>query len=452
MGSTRWLCAAGALVLTLALACRGGDDNPVPNVQAKPPVRDLAEALRAVPGVKEVKEEPAPEPGVRAFTCAFEQPLDHSAPGGRTFRQSFGLRYRSSQAPMVLAVLGYDMPEPFTEAEPARLLGANQVKVEHRYFGTSNPESAPWEDLNIRQAATDLHALVLALKPLFPGPWLSTGESKGGGAAVYHRRFFPRDVAGTVAYASPNDLDRADKRYTPFLESLGGEGVAQRLRAWQQAVLDHWDAVRAIVAANYAQRGLSPEPLGLDKCLQLALVEGPFNLWQNHGAALAAEVPDADAPAEQLFAFLSKIYAPTGVTGAFNSYTFTGYQPYFYQAATQLGYPAQREDHLKGLPFPGLSDLANLPPFDGVPKVHDPAPMRDIQHWVDISAERILFLYGGKDPFTAAAFTLTHAASARDNHLLVAPGANHWVTLEDLPEDRREAAKATLRRWATMRK
>jgi len=71
--------------------------------------------------------------------------------------------------------------------------------------------------------------------------------------------------------------------------------------------------------------------------------------------------------------------------------------------------------------------------------------MRALQAWVDQRAERMLFLYGENDPFTAAAFRVP---SARDNHLFLVPGGNHFAKLADLPEAQRARAHARIRAWA----
>ena len=64
-------------------------------------------------------------------------------------------------------------------------LEANQLNIEHRYFGESLPE--PFEDLTMTylhadQQACDIHRIVNTLKKLLftKGKWVSTGTSKDG--------------------------------------------------------------------------------------------------------------------------------------------------------------------------------------------------------------------------------------------------------------------------------
>src|SRR4029453_18614710 len=90
---------------------------------------------------------------------------------------------------------------------------ANQPPPGHRYFEPSRPDQTDWSFDSIRQSATDEHRIIEQLKSIYTARWLTTGHSKGGMTAVYHRRFFPDDVDATVAYVAPISFSRADDRY-----------------------------------------------------------------------------------------------------------------------------------------------------------------------------------------------------------------------------------------------
>src|SRR5258705_13486795 len=102
---------------------------------------------------------------------------------------------------MVALTSGYDDFIRDRPGEPTRLLSANQISIEHRYFASSRPEQPAqldWGKLTIKQMAADEHAIIQLLKPIYGATWITAGASKGGMTAVYHRRFFPPDVAGTI--------------------------------------------------------------------------------------------------------------------------------------------------------------------------------------------------------------------------------------------------------------
>jgi len=434
------------LLLLGVAACgpRGSGGGP-------PPAPDVLDELRAVPGITAASESPSLIPGTRFFALSFDQPVDHDAPAGARFSQRLTMLYRAKGAPVVLASTGYGIsgPPPARESELVGLLRASQLLVEHRYFTPSIPQVADWARLDIRQAAGDHHRVVEALRPLLGGKWVSAGGSKGGMTSVFHRRFFPADVDGTVAYVAPISYGVADPRYLPFVDSRGTAGCRAALEAWQQATLGPARAeARALLEADAAAVGSTVAILGSDRTLEYAVLEAPFTLWQYSNATLCAVAPPAGAAASQLYAFLDACYAAFGgVVPSWDDAFLSFFAPYYYQAATQLGAPELKESHLASqLAYPG-TDRPGLYPPDGVTKTYDgSAAMIDVQQWVTTSAERILFVYGENDPWTAGAFEVP-AAGARDIFRYTVPAGNHGASISQLAPADRDAACAALARW-----
>src|SRR4029453_15348513 len=68
--------------------------------------------------------------------------------------------------------------------------------------------------------------------------WISTGASKGGMTSIYHRRFYPRDIDGTVAYVAPNDVNnREDRAYDQFFTKVGTAECRKRIEDFQVEAL-----------------------------------------------------------------------------------------------------------------------------------------------------------------------------------------------------------------------
>ena len=434
-------------LLFLGSACGGGGSSPSP--QGPPPVApvEILAALRATPGVASAQESASGLSDARFFVFTFQQPVDHRNPAGPSFPQTLTLLYRSATAPVVLATTGYDIPRSPAQGEPARILAANQLQVEHRYFSSSVPNPMDWRYLDIFQAASDHHRVVQAFRPLLTGRWLSAGGSKGGMASIFHRRFFPADVDATLAYVTPISFSEADMRYDAFVASRGTVASRAALVAWQQAILlDRRDEVGTLLAADAAQRGHTFNSLGLDRTLEFAVLEAPFFLWQDGDAVRASQVPPATDSANALYGFLNSIYSNYGgAEGRWSDACLTYFAPYYYQSACQLGNPSG-VPRLQGVRYPEQDRPATYPPL-GVTKIFDPAPMLDIQSWVNTSAEKILFIYGENDPWTAGAFEVPPAAQARDNRRYVVPGGNHGSHLSLLPEPQRSEAYTLLARW-----
>src|SRR5262245_48453228 len=89
---------------------------------------DIADRLRAIPGMTLIEERPVPAP-YRYFVLSYEQPADHRNPLAGTFEQRFTLLHRDTARPMVLHTTGYNVGLFPSRSEPTRLVDGNQVSV-----------------------------------------------------------------------------------------------------------------------------------------------------------------------------------------------------------------------------------------------------------------------------------------------------------------------------------
>ena len=432
----RLLAGVAALAVAVALAVAGAA-----------PARadgDIRSRLAAIPGMRVLSEQDVS--GYEFFMLAYRQPVDHRHPGRGTFEQRFSLLHRSVDRPMVLQTTGYDVPEYAFTSEPTRLVDGNQISVEERYFSPSRPEPTNWRYLNIWQAAADHHRIVQALKPIYRRPWVSTGASKGGMATVYHKVFYPHDVAGAVPYVAPDNTDVRDQRpYTRFLRTVGTAACRKALTRVQRFALTHRKRLDAKYAAAAADNHWTFHILGsVDRALEMAVLDTAWAFWQYHGQADCAAVPGDDATVDDVYAFLDKI-------DGFDFYADQGaapYIPYYYQAGTQLGWPQPDFAHLglRGLlRYPGLyTPRSNVP--RSIPMRFDPRVMPAVDAAVRYTGGHFLFVYGQDDPWSVKRFRI--GPGTRDSALYVAPGANHGASIAGLTGADRKAATARLLRWA----
>ncbi len=431
------------MALLLPMACKSGGSAPA--ADQPPPSLEVGDALRATAGVSGVMEGPSTISGTRFFRFTLSQPVDHNAVGGATFQQVVTLLYRSPSAPVVLATTGYGISLAPGQGEPTRILSANQITMEHRFFNTSTPSPMDWSKLSIEQSAADEHGVVTALKPLFSGKWLNTGGSKGGMTALFHRRFYPNDVDATLAYVAPINLAEGDTRYLPFIDSRGSTATRLALEAWQQAIFNKRTEVLNLLKADAASRGQAFTFLGADKTLEFAVLESPFVLWQYSYADLASQAPPAGASAQVLYNYLDQVNL--GVVSTWADSTLNYYQAYYQQCANQLGYPANKESHLTGLAYSGQDVPAIYPPA-GAAKTYDGgASMRDIQTWLSTSAQRVTLIYGENDPWTAGALEVSPADQSRGVWKYIAPGGNHGSKLSSLTASDSAQAYSLLSQW-----
>gem|GEM_PF-349130 len=439
---------------------RGGRRSGVEPARGSDPVvrrratglRERIERLGIVDAVRELPR--AAPPGARFFRIWLRLPVDHTDPDGPRFRLRATLLHRKRSRPMVLATSGYGLStwqRPYP-SEVTWIVGGNQLNVEHRFFLPSRPADPDWAtQLTIRQSATDQHRVVRAFQRIYRQRWISTGASKGGMTMTYHRRFFPADVDGTVAYVAPNDaVDSADG-YGDFLATVGGaeHGACRAaLVAVQRRILGtdrDWFRSRlsAFVEDSGAHLGLVDSA---DHGLEVAAVELPFAFWQSQlGADACPRVPGDTATRGEVWRWIDDVFGWAWVTDEMLSH----YLPYYYQAATQLGAPAPYEEPVADLLlYPGYDVPGSFVPDDLKPLAFDPAAMADVDAWVRTGASRMFFLYGEHDPWSAEPFACGTAGRDRQCLRRFVPDWNHSAGIRHLPGDARRAAIARIRRWA----
>ncbi|MFI6521261.1 S28 family serine protease [Spirillospora sp. NPDC050679] len=443
----RFSQGTAALVLTAGLAAGAlaapAHAAPAPAASAT----DIAARLKAIPGMR-VEEKPSTLPGTRWFWLTYKQPVDHRNPRGRWFEQRIMLQHKDAAKPMVLYTSGYDTPEVMFTAEPTALLDGNQISVEYRYFTPSRPVPTDWTKDTIWQAATDEHRLIGQLKKIYGKKWISTGASKGGMTAVYHKRFYPRDVDGTVAYVAPNNVDdREDSAYDRFFATVGTDDQCRaQLKDVAREFLKRRPAMLQRFKADADKNGWTFKLLRtMDRAFENSVMDYEWGFWQYNLQSACDTVPSVKASDDELYKSLDAVAGLSFYTDQ----GLTPYIPYYYQAGYQLGAPNPKFKHLR--PYLRYEHTYNnarayLPRSIKV-RWDGGKAMRDIDAWVRNHGSQLLFVYGGNDPWRAEPFRL--GKGSRDSAVYVAPGQNHSGRLiAKLPDQQRAKATADLLRWA----
>jgi hypothetical protein len=422
------------LVVVVAVVSVGCGDNFDP---AGLTAEQVHARLRLIPGVT-VEEVSTEQEEYRYYVLQFTQPVDHHDPSLGTFQQQVSLLHRSSAArvPMIIHTSGYADYVLDRPVELTKLLAANQVSIEHRYFGGSRPVPTDWSKLTIAQAAADEHEIIVALRSVYDGAFLTTGGSKGGMTAVFHRRFYPDDVEGTVAYVAPISFGTPDPRYARHMSMIGGRGCRQAVQDLAVELLSR--RREAMYARAESQTEHSYTRVKLGAALEAAIVALEWTFWQFSGDAGCEMLPPLTADDETLFAFLDKISPVSDSEDA----KLAGAEAYYYQSHAELGYPDSCADYLA--PYLRYSDSDYLNELPGPPPAHDSNAMRDIQEYVEEAGDRMLFVYGEWDPWTGGKFALGNAS---DSVLLTHKKGTHGAKIGHLELSEMELALTMLRRW-----
>jgi len=441
-----------ALIAALA-ACGGSDGHPDGHIVTG----DLLDALRALPGVTADEGAAVHAPaGYRYFIVGLDQPVDHAHPEGARFTQHLSLIVRDPAAPLVLFDSGYWNYQDDHPFELTSLLHGNQLVVEHRFFGASRPASADWTLLTIAQDAADQHAIRETFRDVLSGPWVSTGASKGGMSALFHRRFFPDDVAGTVAYSAPISFGAPDPRYDSWADDTIGtpacrdavKALAIELVKNRRAMLEQ----RATAQAAASSGAIAYGRVAIGPAVESAVVFFYWQYWAYYGGTYCASLPSTSASDDVLWQMLAGNADGTGTWGtgvsppsASSDAELARFEAYQYQAAWQLGFPGPADPFLdpylmyKGHELDGTRPVGvTLPPYDGG------AAMHDVQGWVPGGAAHIIWIYGGWDPWTAGQLDPTGATDA--TRVTVASGP-HGALLTDLTPQDQATTFAMLHAW-----
>jgi hypothetical protein len=415
---------------------------------------ELLARLRALPGVTAQQGE-APE-HYSYYILHVTQPLDHHDPSRGTFQQEVSLLHRDERAPspLIIYTSGYWDDEHDTPVELTTLLDANQVSIEHRFFGESRPDTIDWSLLTVDQAADDEHDIITALHTIYEGAFLSVGESKGGITALLHRSFYPTDVSGTVAYVAPLSFNAPDPRYSAQFEHdlIGPSDCRAAVRALACEMLGHRRAQmldRARAEAAQDASGYSRVKIG--PAVEAAIAGLEWGFWQTAGDGHCDTLPRVTDSDDKLFEFLKA----TSPVSEYNDDQLGYYAPYYYQSYSQLGYPDYTVSYLTDQMWYGEIDyLGELPTSE---PAFDPGAMDRLQQWLEDPdtdehdpvtrkdlGKHILFLYGDWDPWFAGRVV---TGAALDTPPLIQPRGNHFTQLATMDRSFQFQAFAYIQRW-----
>lgn len=439
--------AVSSLLVPSALTARAQPGTGA-DAQGSASTTGLLAQIRAVAGVEKVTEIPDAATGYRFFLIDFRQLVDHTSPGKGTFTQRLTLLHKGVDRPTLAFTSGYGVSQYPSRSEPTQIVDGNQLSLEYRFFEPSRPAHPNWmRQDTIWQAATDEHVVISAFKTIYARAWLSTGGSKGGMTATYHRRFYPGDVAGSVPYVAPNDVVDTQDVYNAFLDSVGTPACRDALTAIQRRVLSRRAVFLARTRAAAEANGYTFHIVGsIDKAMESSVVDMFFAFWQYQPESSCASLPDAaTASDDQVWDFFESISSLT----TYADQQVEPYVPYYFQAAFQLGSPEPFETHLADLlRYPGADVAATFVPADIRPTRFDRSAMPDIDSWVSHDARRMLYIYGSDDPWSAEPFTCGATSVARQCYRYYVEGGNHGSSIADLPLVERTRATALVLQWA----
>jgi hypothetical protein len=244
---------------------------------------------------------------------------------------------------------------------------------------------------------------------------------------------------------APQDVvNIEDSAYDRFFTTVGTDPACRAaLDDIQAEALRRRTALVARYAAWAAEQSETFTVVGgADRAFEFMVNGTTWAFWQYNGPAGCAGVPPVTATDDAVLAWLDAVYG----LGSNTDGGITPYVPYYFQAATQLGYPFIKLPHLKGLQrYRGQDVAASYLPAELTARFQ-PLAMPDVDLWVRLHGRQLLFVYGQNDPWGAEPFHL--GVGTRDSLTYTAPGANHGANISRLVPAESASATAAVRRWA----
>lgn len=403
---------------------------------------ELKEKLVSLGGISQIEQlesDVYPEKYVVRIT----QPLDPKNPAAGTFTQRVIIGHVGFDRPTILVTEGYGAAyalNPRYEEELTKLLGANLIFVEYRYFLESTPEPCNWDYLTAENSAYDLHHVNQTFRQLYPGKWISTGISKGGQTTMLYRAFFPDDVDISVPYVAPLCKGVEDGRHEPFLRQVGTRQQRKAIEAFQKEVLRRKTEMLPLLDAFSKEKALAYR-LPLAEVLDYCVLEYPFALWQ-WGTPVEV-IPSMKADSQTLFKHLMEISSADYFSD--NQPTI----PFFVQAARELGYYGyDTKPFRKYLTIDSSRDYLNrlMLPRELVGTIEfRPALYQKIHDFLKENDPKMIFIYGEIDPWSAAHVPLFEGKV--NQQVYFQPNGSHRARIGNMPEEIKEKILMQLNGW-----
>ncbi|HEY3373101.1 MAG TPA: S28 family serine protease [Prolixibacteraceae bacterium] len=366
------------------------------------------------------------------------QPLDHQHPEKGTFNQWVQLRHKGFTKPMVIETHGYQGSKGRNEVE--KILDANNVGVEYRFFGKSMPDSLQWEYLTIEQATADLHAIHELLKEIYRGKWISTGISKGGQTTIYYKYFYPDDVQLAVPYVAPMDDNLEDTRIYTFLDTIGTPECRKKILDFQKFLLLH--ETEAIEKLTWYTKGAGLKfnyTGSIGKSFEYTVLEYPFSFWQ--WGRSCDSIP-ACVSVDKCLGELLKVVN----ISFFSDKDMENFGPHYYQAATQSGYYGYNiAPFRKYLKHFSSNPSALFPPKSATILPSTGELNKKVEAWLKEKGTNILYIYGGIDTWSAARVLVSDKVNSKS---FLIPGANHGsARIVNMPSTMQQEFTKLVKSW-----
>jgi len=401
---------------------------------------ELYKFLKAIPGAEVVKKDTSSFK--EFYIVMLPQAVDHHKPNGPTFKQRIFVGHEGFDRPTVMVTEGYgtDWVSTKTKTEPTKLLKANQLYIEHRFFGPSTPSPVDWKYLTAEQDANDYHYIRTLFGSIYKGKWIATGVSKGGQTTTEYKVFFPNDVDVCIPYVAPMNYKRLDSRIDKHFYTVGTNQQRKLINGIQMYFFENKKTLLPLWSKLAEKAGFAFTSIDTESAYDYSVLEYPFSFWQY--TADESKLPDIQTSTpEKMASYLFKIVSPFWYTDAADGYKAANYQFY-----TQLGYYEYDEkpfrSYLKNKDYPNSVFVPN-----DVKIKWDPSYIKKLKRFFKNDPQHMIYIYGEADPWGA---TQADIKPGKGSLIMVEAGGTHGAHIGSLNKEQRKLVIDTLEKWLEM--
>jgi pimeloyl-ACP methyl ester carboxylesterase len=358
--------------------------------------QSIKEKLAAIPGItfSSISSDLSND----RYEVYVEQALDHNDPSTKKFRQRVIIDFKSEDSSTVMDTDGYGINYalmPMYQHELATLLNANLVIIEHRFFGHSLPDTLNYDLLTTAQAAADIHFIRTLFAGIFPQKWISTGISKGGQAALAHKINYPEDVSSVVVYGTAVKKKQIENKIDSMLTDLSQTECGRKLLLFQNNLMNNKATVLPYLNDFVFKNGVTFTKLDKETVFDYMVLELPFSFWQT--GIDCSKMPLTAKDPFEMFKFLSTVISPS----FYSDKTLKRLEPSFYMSYHELGFYEYKTKRYKG--FLKQKDYSNKTFAPKNIKINfDKTYLNKLSAFLKTKeAEKIIFIYGEKDPWSS---------------------------------------------------
>lgn len=406
---------------------------------------DVEKMLKGIEYVKSFEKLEKADTTRQYYLMKFTQLLDTDNPEAGSFEQRVMLGHRGYDRPVVIVTEGYGADYAFSSPhymeELTKIMDANIIFVEHRYFLESTPDPCNWDYLTIENSMEDYHRIITSFKPIYGKKWASTGISKGGSTSIFLRAYYPEDLDVSVPYVGPLSCAVEDGRHESFLEQVSTKANRDAIRNFQKELFERKERLLPLFDDYCNSKGIVFR-VPSSTIYDLLVLEYQFSMWQ--WGTPTNTIPALDSDDKTIVNYFIKMCGPD-YFAAENSI-----ESFFVQAVKDFGYYGYNIE-----PFRKYVDEEEIEgylkrvllPEEFADVEFDDSNYRFVTDYYTENDPKMILIYGEVDPWTASGITWLRDRNKKNIKVFIQPGGSHTARILNMPENMRNEILDQLNEW-----